>query len=118
VGYRVLAGAVLATHFAYLGYLVLGGFLAWRWVWTVWPHTLAALWGVLVVGLSLSCPLTWAENWARRRAGEPPLAGGFIDRYITGVLYPAQYTAVVRVLVALVVIGSWVGVYLRWRRAA
>ncbi len=116
VGYRVLVVTVLAAHFAYLGYLLVGGFLAWRWTWTIWPHLAAAAWGLASVTLSLPCPLTWLEDWARQRAGEPPLTKGFIDRYVTGVLYPARYEALVRVLVAVVVLVSWAGAYVRWRR--
>jgi hypothetical protein len=118
MGYRVLAGTVLGAHFAYLGYLVLGGFLAWRWRWLIWPHLVAAAWGIALVVFSPTCPLTWAEDWARRRAGEPPLTEGFIDRYVSGVLYPERYTPMVRLLVAGVVIVSWLGAYARWRRAA
>ena len=29
--HRLLADGVMATHFGYLVYLVVGGFLAWRW---------------------------------------------------------------------------------------
>jgi Protein of Unknown function (DUF2784) len=117
VGYRLLAGTAQGAHFAYLGYLVLGGFLAWRWTWTVWPHALAAAWGFAVVAFSPTCPLTWAEDWARRRGGRPALSHGFMDHYITGVLYPARYESLVRVLVAVVVLASWSGAYLHWRGA-
>src|SRR5439155_17582067 len=93
MGYRVLVVGVLAAHCAYLGYLVVGGFFAWRWTWTIWPHAAAAAWGLASVAWSLACPLTWVENWLRVRAGEPALTRGFIDRYVTGVLYPARYEA-------------------------
>jgi hypothetical protein len=111
----MLAGTALAAHFAYLAYLVVGGFVAWRWTWTVWLHVGAAAWAFAIVTLSPPCPLTWAENWARRRAGMPGLSHGFIDRYVTGVLYPARYETAVRVLVAVVVVVSWVGAYAHWR---
>jgi hypothetical protein len=116
MGYRVLVTVVLVAHFAYLGYVVLGGFLAWRWPRAFWPHLLAGLWGVAVVGVPLDCPLTLAENWARLRAGQAGTTRGFIDRYIEGVLYPARYTAALQAGVAVVVLGSWLGAYLRWRR--
>jgi len=122
VGYRFLATVVLVAHFAFLAYVVVGGLLALRWRWTFWPHAAAALWGLLVVTVPLNCPLTWAENWARRRGGQggwqdAALQKGFIDRYITGVLYPERYVMLMRVLVAVVVLGSWALVLLRWRAA-
>jgi hypothetical protein len=115
VGYKTLVTVILAAHFGFLAYVLFGGFLAWRWPRAFWPHLVAAAWGLAVVAIPLTCPLTYAENWARKRAGEPGLTRGFIDRYIEGVLYPARYTHLLQVLVGLLVIGSWLGAY-RWRR--
>jgi hypothetical protein len=115
MGYRLLATAIVVVHFAFVGYVVFGGFLAWRWTWTMVPHALAAAWGALVITLSLDCPLTAAQNWARRRGGEPELSGGFIDRYLTGVLYPARYLHEVQALAVAVVLVSWLGLLLRLR---
>jgi hypothetical protein len=115
MGYRFLVTAILAVHFAFLAYVAAGGFLAIRWPRLIWPHLAAAAWGLLVVLVPVTCPLTWAENWARQRAGERALTKGFIDRYIEGVIYPARYTRLVDLLVALVVLISWLFVYRRWR---
>jgi hypothetical protein len=114
MAYRLLVAAVVAVHFAFLAYVVLGGLPAIRWPRLFWPHLVAAGWGLLVITFPVTCPLTGVENWARRRAGEAPLASGFIDRYIEGVLYPARYVQPLRVLVALVVVGSWLLAYRRW----
>jgi uncharacterized protein DUF2784 len=109
VGYRALTTAILVLHFAYLAYLVTGGFLAWRWPRTIWLHLLAAAWAFTVVAARLICPLTYAEDWARRRAGEAGLTQGFIDRYIEGVLYPEGYAVLMQALAATAVVVSWVG---------
>jgi hypothetical protein len=116
MGYRVLIPLILAAHYAYLAYLVAGGFLAWRWPRTWWLHVVAAAWGVAVVGLRLDCPLTYAEDWARRRAGQPPVTRGFIDRYVEGVLFPRQYADAVLAMVALVILISWIGFTVREAR--
>jgi hypothetical protein len=118
MGYRLLATLLLATHFVYLAYVVIGGFLAWRWPRTIWLHLAAAAWGALVVVATLPCPLTYAEDWARRQGGETPLTKGFVDRYIEGVVYPAQYTGVARALAAAVVLTSWIGMVVINRRRA
>ncbi|GAA1812312.1 DUF2784 domain-containing protein [Planosporangium flavigriseum] len=119
MAYRVLIGAVIGVHVAFLAYVVLGGLLAIRWPRLFWPHLVAAGWGLFVSTLSMDCPLTWTENWVRQQAGEPMLTRGFIDTYIEGVLYPGRYTWLVHILVALVVLGSWLLAYrrLRSRRA-
>jgi Protein of Unknown function (DUF2784) len=116
MGYRLLATLFLATHFVYLAYVVLGGFLAWRWPRTTWLHLAAAAWGAAVVVATLPCPLTYAEDWARRKGGETPLTKGFVDRYIEGVVYPAQYTNVARALAAAAVLTSWIGLVVILRR--
>lgn len=119
--FRLLTTAILAAHFGFLIFVVFGGFLAWRWPWTFWPHLAAALWGGLVIVARLRCPLTDAEQWARHRAGDSGQLPGFIDRYIEGVLYPERYTAVVQAVAAGLVVLSWLGAYLingrRGRRA-
>ena len=114
--YGVLADAVVVLHFAFLAFVVAGGLLAWRWPWLIWPHLVAAGWGALIIVFSINCPLTFLEDEFRARAGEPELAGGFIDTYVEGVIYPERYVAEVRVLVAVVVLASWLG-FVRRRRA-
>jgi hypothetical protein len=110
-----LVTVVLAAHFGYLAYLLLGGFLAWRWPVAIWPHLAAVGWGIAIVLGAVNCPLTWAEDWARRRAGQGPLTQGFVDRFLDGVIYPERYVNLVRAALALVVVGSWVGAYVLWR---
>lgn len=112
MGYETLVSVILVVHFGYLAFVVFGGFLAWRWPRVFWVHLAAAAWGLAVVGVPLTCPLTTAENWARRRAGQTQQTAGFIDRYIEGALYPERYTLALQVLAGLMVIGSWVGAYL------
>ena len=113
MAYKWLATLVLSAHFAFLAYVILGGFLAWRWPRAFWPHLVVAAWGLAVVAIPLTCPLTHLEDWARRRAGEQGLGEvGFIDRYIEGVLYPERYTRLLQVAVAVVVLGSWLGALL------
>jgi hypothetical protein len=117
VGFRALVTLIVATHFVYLAYAVFGGFLAWRWPRTIWVHLAGAVWLFLVVVAHLDCPLTWAEDQARQRAGMPPLAYGFIDEYVNGVLFPRGWTTTAQAVVALLVLGSWAGFgVLRHRR--
>ena len=114
---RVLAELVMVVHFAVLVFLVVGGFLAWRWPRVLYFHLAMATWGLLIVLFPLACPLTWLENEFRAAAGQPRLVNGFIDTYIDGVLYPDSAARLVQVLVALVVLVSWTGLYLRRRVA-
>lgn len=118
MGYRLLTTLILALHFGFLAYVVIGGFLTWRWPRTIWPHLVAAGWGFIVIAARLTCPLTSAEHWSRRRAGEAGLSEGFIDRYIENVLYPERFTVAAQALVVVVVVVSWVGLLVRRHRVA
>ena len=89
--YGFLVDATVLVHLAFLGYVVAGGFLAWRWRRTIWLHVAAVAWGFATVLVGFDCPLTHLENWARGKAGEQQLpSDGFIAHYLTGVLYPTD----------------------------
>ena len=114
MGFRLVVGAVVAVHYAFLAFVVLGGFAALRWRFLIWPHVAAAGWALAIVTVpTLPCPLTAAEAWARRHAGMRPLAGGFVDAYVKGVLYPARFTIAVQIGVMVCVLVSWFLIYRR-----
>lgn len=116
MGYQLLTKAIIGLHFAWLLYIVFGGFLAWRWPRLIWPHLMAATWGAGIVLGWWECPLTDAENWARAQAGGAVPTAGFIDRFVEGVIYPQQYTRVLQALAAVIIAASWVGAYHRHRQ--
>ncbi|MDS0381389.1 DUF2784 domain-containing protein [Mycobacterium tuberculosis] len=77
-------------HFAFIAYVLAGGFLALRWRRTMWLHVPAVIWGIGIAAKRVDCPLTWVERWARTKAAMTPLSpDGFVAHYITGVIYPA-----------------------------
>ncbi|MEE2032998.1 DUF2784 domain-containing protein [Rhodococcus chondri] len=115
--YRVLADATALTHLLFVLYVTFGGFLTWHWPRTILAHVPAVVWGGASVIVGFDCPLTTVENWARRQAGVAGLPpSGFIDHYLTGVIYPESAIGLVRALVLLCVVGSWIGLWLRHRR--
>ena len=117
MGYRLLADLVMLAHFGFLAYVALGGFLAWWRPWSMVPHLAAATWGAVTATAGIPCPLTAWENALRRRGGELGLTRGFIDTYLTGIVYPAQHLRTAQLLVATLVLVSWIGFVVR-RRAA
>ena len=68
--YRVLADAVVVTHFAFIAFVVTGPYLARLWRPVVWLHLPALAWAVGIVAVGYECPLTALENHFRRLAGE------------------------------------------------
>jgi len=63
--YRILADGVVLLHVAFVTFVVLGGFLVWRWRWVALVHVIPALYpaglarptqavlGTLVLALNL-----------------------------------------------------------------
>lgn len=111
--YRAAVALTVALHFAFIGYVVVGGFLALRWRRTIWLHVPAVIWGIAIGARQVDCPLTWAERWARAKAGAAPLPpDGFIAHYLTGVVYPVGWVIAVQLVAFAVVLVSW-ALYLR-----
>ena len=67
--------------------------------------------------LGRSALLTPLENYLRRRGGGEGYAGGFIDHYITRLLYPAGLTRGTQIILGAAVLLVNVVIYWRlWRR--
>jgi hypothetical protein len=115
--YGVLAHAVMLIHFGFLVFVTLGGFLAWRYLWVAVVHLTAVGWGLYTAVVGAPCPLTAWEDELRRLRGEHGLPGGFIDTYLTGVVYPQDQLLTAQLLVAALVVLSWCGLAVRLRRA-
>ncbi|MGA8546402.1 MAG: DUF2784 domain-containing protein [Mycobacterium sp.] len=114
--YQIVVALAVVGHFAFLCYLVVGGFVALRWRRTIWLHVPVALWGIAITVGQLECPLTWLERWGRAKAGLAPLPpDGFVAHYIAGVIYPASWAGGVPVVVFGLVAVSW-ALYGRRRR--
>jgi len=115
--YQTGADAVVLIHFGFILFVLLGGMLAWKWRWVPWLHLPAALWGVLIEFSGGICPLTPLENRLRQAAGGDGYPGSFIERYLLPVIYPAELTRDVQVLLGLLVIAVNLGIYgLLWIR--
>src|SRR5262249_2928244 len=82
MGYRLGAVLTVAVHLAFVGFVLVGGFAAWRWRAVLpWHIAAVAISGALAV-TGLDCPLTAVEKWFRRHAGVSVYKGGFIAHYL------------------------------------
>jgi hypothetical protein len=102
---------MVGIHYAYMAYLLVGGFIAWRWPKTIGVHVLAVGWAVLIVTTKIPCPITALQNNFRERAGDGPLSDSFINVYIRGTFYPEGQQTLSRLAAGLVIVASWVGYY-------
>jgi Protein of Unknown function (DUF2784) len=65
--YARAADVVAATHGTFIAFLLVGGFLAWRWPRLVWTHVPAVVVTAAVFALGADCPLTDLEKQFRRQ---------------------------------------------------
>jgi hypothetical protein len=112
---RLLWVFVLGLHFAYLLFLPIGGFLAWRWPKVMWFHLAAIAWAIGSVTVHYNCPLTTIEDDFERGAGGHP-HGQFVDRYIEGHIVPHGYDGLLQLLCLLAIVVSYVGIFQRAKR--
>jgi Protein of Unknown function (DUF2784) len=119
MAYRWLADAVVALHFAFIVFAVAGGFLALRNARWAFVHLPAVAWVAWIEFTGAICPLTPLENVLRERAGQGGYAGGFVDRYLVPIVYPAGLTPQVQVWLGVAVVALNALLYWRvWRRHA
>jgi hypothetical protein len=108
-----LADLALLGHLGFLLFVAFGALLVGRRPWIRWVHLPAFAWGALIELAGWICPLTPLEVAWRVRAGQAGYQGGFIDHYVTAILYPDGLTRPVQVGLGIAVL-VWNG-FLYWR---
>lgn len=111
--YEVAATAALAAHLIWIGFLIFGGWVFRRRFWLRVLHIVGVAAAAVMGWLWISCPLTYAEQEFRRRAGLADYAGSFILHYLETIIYPDLPFWVFDVLLATLVIWN-LAVYIRW----
>jgi hypothetical protein len=110
--YVLLANLVVLLHFTFILFVVGGSLLLLQSRWWAVLHVPAFAWGTLIELKGWICPLTPLENALRARAGQAGYTGGFIEHYITRLIYPAGLTP--RIQVAIGVFVFTLNVLLYW----
>jgi hypothetical protein len=115
--YGLLADAVLLAHAAFIAFVMLGGLLVLRWPRLAWVHLPVVAWGAGIEFAGGICPLTPLENQLRVLAHQHGYAGGFVDHYVFGLLYPEGLTRNAQLTLGLLVLAANAAVYAwAWRR--
>lgn len=115
--YRVLADAVMFVHFAFILFVAVGALLTWARPRMAWAHVPALAWGVGTVTIGFPCPLTSLEKALERRAGGDSYDGGFIDQYLEDVVYPDEYSSMLRALAVILIVLGYFGLLRRSHRS-
>ena len=118
MAFRLLTDLVVVVHLAFILLVAVGGLLVWRWPWLMRLHAPTVAWGIAIITIGFTCPLTPLEKELRRRAGEQGYRGGFVDHYIEGVIYPGRLAPLVRAFIAAVILVGYAGAARKLRRRA
>jgi hypothetical protein len=102
--YRIAADLVLVAHLLFIGFVVGGAFLAWRWPRIIWVQLPAMVYGAVVEFVGFTCPLTVLQNYLLRHGGESEYRGGFISHYLIQVIYPPGMTREIQIGLGLLVV--------------
>lgn len=116
MGWALAADAVVLLHGLFVAFVVLGGGLViWR-LRAAWIHLPCAAWGALIEIAGWYCPLTPLEIRFRELAGQSGYEGGFIAQYLLPLIYPADLTRNLQLVLGGLVVGINVVLYLTaWR---
>jgi hypothetical protein len=111
--YQWLAAMVLLLHLGFILFVVAGAALVARRRRLLPLHLAAVAWGAAIEATGGACPLTGLENRLRMLAGTAGYAGGFVDHYLVGLVYPSGLTRELQWLLAAVVLALNAVLYLR-----
>jgi hypothetical protein len=103
--FSLLATGVVALHLAFIVFVLGGGLLVRRRPRLAFVHLPCAVWGAFVELTGRVCPLTPLEVALRRRAGEAGYAEGFIEHYLTAIVYPTGLTREIQIALGLLVVA-------------
>jgi hypothetical protein len=112
--YAATADLVVVAHAAFIAFVLLGGFLAWRWPRVLWAHVPALALTVVLFAFGADCPLTDLEKYLRRQAGDAVYRDGFVAHYLLPGVPDGVRGVVLPVLVVTVTAIAYAGC---WRRA-
>jgi len=112
----ILADLLVLLHLLFVVFVVAGGFLLLRWPKIAWLQVPAAVWGAYIEFSSGICPLTPLENHLRALGGEAGYSVSFVERYLMPILYPANLTVPIQIVLGgLVVVVNLAAYALAYR---
>jgi hypothetical protein len=116
--YGWLADLVVVVHLAFIVFAIAGGLLVWWRRTAMWLHLPALAWGAYVAIAGRTCPLTPLEQALRRRAGDAPYQGDFVEAYLIPLVYAGDLGRGVQVGLGVLLLGVNAIVYTAvWRGA-
>ena len=97
------ADLIVLIHFAFILFVMFGGFLVMKWRWIICLHLPTVVWGILIEFFGWICPLTTWENQLRRHNGGE-YSTGFIEHYIIPLIYPVGLNRDIQIVLGIALI--------------
>ena len=113
--FRLLTDTIVIVHFAFLAFVVGGGFLVRRYRWLIVPHLLALAWGIYVEAIPGCSARLPARGPLREAGGAEGYEGGYIEHYLVPIIYPDGLTSTAQRRLAMALIAVNVIAY-TWPR--
>lgn len=111
--YRALTEVTIIVHFAFITFVIAGGFLARRHRWIIPFHLGSLAWAVYAeMAPGVVCPLTSVENYFALRAGIAGYNGDFVAHYLVPIIYQEGLPPKWQPLLAVAVVALNLLVYL------
>lgn len=108
--YGMLADLVLVVHVGFVLFVAAGAVAVACRPRLALLHVPCVVYGAALELVGWICPLTPLEQTLRLRAGQEGYAGGFIEHYLGGLLYPADWHSA-RIWLGVALVGFNVIVY-------
>lgn len=85
--YILLYEFTVLLHFLWILFLMFGSLLGIKLKYVKYLHISGLVFAVSIQVLSYPCPLTYVENFFRKKANLPTYEGGFISYYLEKIIY-------------------------------
>jgi hypothetical protein len=108
---QLAADLLVLLHLLFILFAVFGGWLVVKWRRLLFLHLPAAAWAALIEFAGWICPLTPLEQRLRETGGGSSYQGGFVEHYVTPIIYPEGLTREVQILLGALVIAVNLGAY-------
>ena len=109
--YKLAADILVIIHLLFIGFVIFGGLLVFRWRWIIFIHIVAVIWGAIVEFKAWICPLTPWEHQLRQAGGQDGYARGFIEHYLIPIIYPENLTYDYQIIFGLSVVIINLAIY-------
>jgi Protein of Unknown function (DUF2784) len=116
--YARAADLVVIAHAAFIAFVLVGSYAAWRWPRLAWVHIPAVALIAVLFAFGVDCPLTDLEKYLRRQAGDPVYRDGFVAHYLLPGVPDGVRAVVLPIVVVTLTVIAYAGRSRRARRSS